>query len=160
MPPFLTVSLLRFNFDFEKCERYKETSCYTFPIQINLRPFCEQVCIIIFVKVSTYSSENQYLKDKLSFILHFVRARYLRKFVGFSCVPHSKCIEFQFVSKRPLSNWLEKGIIITYNLIWRFLERKIITWKWKFIFVLSLSDNIIYRFSYICFMPLNLFNFS
>ncbi|NXS01251.1 UBP40 hydrolase, partial [Oxylabes madagascariensis] len=43
LPPFLTISLLRFNFDFEKCERYKETSCYTFPIQINLRPFCEQV---------------------------------------------------------------------------------------------------------------------
>uniref|UniRef100_A0A8C3DQ19 Ubiquitin carboxyl-terminal hydrolase 40 n=1 Tax=Corvus moneduloides TaxID=1196302 RepID=A0A8C3DQ19_CORMO len=42
LPPFLTISLLRFNFDFEKCERYKETSCYTFPIQINLRPFCEQ----------------------------------------------------------------------------------------------------------------------
>ncbi|XP_039350105.1 ubiquitin carboxyl-terminal hydrolase 40 isoform X2 [Mauremys reevesii] len=40
LPPFLTVSLLRFNFDFEKCERYKETSCYTFPIRINLRPFC------------------------------------------------------------------------------------------------------------------------
>lgn len=48
LPPFLTISLLRFNFDFEKCERYKETSCYTFPIQINLRPFCEQVCTVIF----------------------------------------------------------------------------------------------------------------
>ncbi|KAM5228686.1 ubiquitin carboxyl-terminal hydrolase 40 [Ctenodactylus gundi] len=42
LPPFLTVSLLRFNFDFVKCERYKETSCYTFPLQINLKPFCEQ----------------------------------------------------------------------------------------------------------------------
>nr|KAF6337680.1 ubiquitin specific peptidase 40 [Myotis myotis] len=42
LPPFLTVSLLRFNFDFVKCERYKETSCYTFPLRINLKPFCEQ----------------------------------------------------------------------------------------------------------------------
>ncbi|XP_053775205.1 ubiquitin carboxyl-terminal hydrolase 40 isoform X3 [Desmodus rotundus] len=42
LPPFLTISLLRFNFDFVKCERYKETSCYTFPLRINLKPFCEQ----------------------------------------------------------------------------------------------------------------------
>ncbi|XP_026973634.1 ubiquitin carboxyl-terminal hydrolase 40 isoform X4 [Sagmatias obliquidens] len=42
LPPFLTFSLLRFNFDFVKCERYKETSCYTFPLRINLKPFCEQ----------------------------------------------------------------------------------------------------------------------
>lgn len=43
LPPFLTVSLLRFNFDFARCERYKETGRYTFPLTINLRPFCEQV---------------------------------------------------------------------------------------------------------------------
>ncbi|XP_035250383.1 ubiquitin carboxyl-terminal hydrolase 40 isoform X2 [Anguilla anguilla] len=42
LPPFLTVSLLRFNFDFVKCERYKETGRYSFPLTINLRPFCEQ----------------------------------------------------------------------------------------------------------------------
>ncbi|KAM4626151.1 ubiquitin carboxyl-terminal hydrolase 40 [Discoglossus pictus] len=42
LPLFLTVSLLRFNFDFSKCERYKETSRYTFPSRLNLRPFCEQ----------------------------------------------------------------------------------------------------------------------
>lgn len=43
LPPFLTVSLLRFSFDFAKCERYKETGRYTFPLKINLQPFCEQV---------------------------------------------------------------------------------------------------------------------
>lgn len=43
LPPFLTVSLLRFSFDFAKCERYKETGRYTFPFRINLQPFCEQV---------------------------------------------------------------------------------------------------------------------
>lgn len=43
LPPFLTVSLLRFSFDFVKCERYKETSCCTFPLRIDLKPFCEQV---------------------------------------------------------------------------------------------------------------------
>lgn len=42
LPPFLTLSLLRFNFDFTKCERYKETSRYTFPTRLNIRPFCEQ----------------------------------------------------------------------------------------------------------------------
>ncbi|KAF4111915.1 ubiquitin carboxyl-terminal hydrolase 40 [Onychostoma macrolepis] len=42
LPPFLTISLLRFNFDFAKCERYKETGSYLFPLTFNLRPFCEQ----------------------------------------------------------------------------------------------------------------------
>ncbi|KAM6973166.1 ubiquitin carboxyl-terminal hydrolase 40 [Aplochiton taeniatus] len=42
LPPFLTVSLLRFSFDFTKLERYKETGRYTFPLNIDLRPFCEQ----------------------------------------------------------------------------------------------------------------------
>lgn len=42
LPTFLTVSLLRFSFDFEKCERFKETRRYSFPLSINLRPFCEQ----------------------------------------------------------------------------------------------------------------------
>uniref|UniRef100_A0A672HUI4 Ubiquitin carboxyl-terminal hydrolase n=1 Tax=Salarias fasciatus TaxID=181472 RepID=A0A672HUI4_SALFA len=41
LPPFMTVSLLRFSFDFAKFERYKETGRYTFPLSINLRPFCE-----------------------------------------------------------------------------------------------------------------------
>ncbi|XP_039459466.1 ubiquitin carboxyl-terminal hydrolase 40 isoform X1 [Oreochromis aureus] len=42
LPPFMTMSLLRFSFDFAKCERYKETGRYSFPLTINLRPFCEQ----------------------------------------------------------------------------------------------------------------------
>ncbi|NXN99487.1 UBP40 hydrolase, partial [Rhinopomastus cyanomelas] len=60
LPPFLTVSLLRFNFDFERCERYKETSCYTFPTQINLRPFCEQ----------TERDESEYMYELFSVIIH------------------------------------------------------------------------------------------
>uniref|UniRef100_A0A452IHL8 Ubiquitin carboxyl-terminal hydrolase 40 n=1 Tax=Gopherus agassizii TaxID=38772 RepID=A0A452IHL8_9SAUR len=60
LPPFLTVSLLRFNFDFEKCERYKETSCYTFPIRINLRPFCEQ----------THLEDLEYMYELFSVIIH------------------------------------------------------------------------------------------
>ncbi|KAM9355903.1 ubiquitin carboxyl-terminal hydrolase 40 isoform 2-T2 [Pholidichthys leucotaenia] len=43
LPPFMTMSLLRFSFDFAKLERYKETGRYSFPLTINLRPFCEQV---------------------------------------------------------------------------------------------------------------------
>ncbi|XP_037704811.1 ubiquitin carboxyl-terminal hydrolase 40 isoform X2 [Choloepus didactylus] len=60
LPPFLTVSLLRFNFDFMKCERYKETSCYTFPLRINLRPFCEQ----------SESDDSEYIYDLFSVIIH------------------------------------------------------------------------------------------
>ncbi|XP_008933850.1 PREDICTED: ubiquitin carboxyl-terminal hydrolase 40, partial [Merops nubicus] len=60
LPPFLTVSLLRFNFDLEKCERYKDTSCYTFPTQINLRPFCEQ----------TEMDDSEYMYELFSVIIH------------------------------------------------------------------------------------------
>ncbi|XP_038643394.1 ubiquitin carboxyl-terminal hydrolase 40 isoform X1 [Scyliorhinus canicula] len=42
LPTFLTISLLRFNFDFAKCERYKETGCYSFPVRLDMWPFCEQ----------------------------------------------------------------------------------------------------------------------
>uniref|UniRef100_H2MEC9 Ubiquitin specific peptidase 40 n=1 Tax=Oryzias latipes TaxID=8090 RepID=H2MEC9_ORYLA len=42
LPPFMTMSLLRFSFDFTKFERYKETGRYSFPFTIDLRPFCEQ----------------------------------------------------------------------------------------------------------------------
>lgn len=60
LPPFLTVSLLRFNFDFVKCERYKETSCYTFPLRINLKPFCEQ----------SELDDLEYTYDLFSVIIH------------------------------------------------------------------------------------------
>ncbi|KAF1374703.1 hypothetical protein PFLUV_G00231860 [Perca fluviatilis] len=42
LPPFMTMSLLRFSFDFAKCERYKEMGRYCFPLTISLRPFCEE----------------------------------------------------------------------------------------------------------------------
>ncbi|XP_036109964.1 ubiquitin carboxyl-terminal hydrolase 40 isoform X2 [Molossus molossus] len=60
LPPFLTVSLLRFNFDFVKCERYKETSRYTFPLRINLKPFCEQ----------SELDDLEYMYDLFSVIIH------------------------------------------------------------------------------------------
>uniref|UniRef100_A0A8D2DHR2 Ubiquitin carboxyl-terminal hydrolase 40 n=1 Tax=Sciurus vulgaris TaxID=55149 RepID=A0A8D2DHR2_SCIVU len=60
LPPFLTVSLLRFNFDFVKCERYKETSSYTFPLRINLKPFCEQ----------SELDDLEYVYDLFSVIIH------------------------------------------------------------------------------------------
>ncbi|XP_054946582.1 ubiquitin carboxyl-terminal hydrolase 40 isoform X6 [Physeter macrocephalus] len=60
LPPFLTFSLLRFNFDFVKCERYKETSCYTFPLRINLKPFCEQ----------SELDDLEYMYDLFSVIIH------------------------------------------------------------------------------------------
>ncbi|XP_052344646.1 ubiquitin carboxyl-terminal hydrolase 40 [Oncorhynchus keta] len=60
LPPFLTVSLLRFNFDFARCERYKETGRYTFPLTINLRPFCEQ----------TEDEDSEYSYELFSVIIH------------------------------------------------------------------------------------------
>ncbi|XP_054427293.1 ubiquitin carboxyl-terminal hydrolase 40 [Pteronotus mesoamericanus] len=60
LPPFLTVSLLRFNFDFVKCERYKEISRYTFPLRINLKPFCEQSKL----------DDLEYMYDLFSVIIH------------------------------------------------------------------------------------------
>nr|XP_004610938.1 unnamed protein product [Sorex araneus] len=60
LPPFLTVSLLRFSFDFVKCERYKETSCHTFPLRINLKPFCEQ----------SELDDVEYIYDLFSVIIH------------------------------------------------------------------------------------------
>ncbi|XP_053219842.1 ubiquitin carboxyl-terminal hydrolase 40 isoform X2 [Podarcis raffonei] len=60
LPPFLTISLLRFNFNFEKCERYKEISSYAFPIRINLKPFCEQ----------TEVDDFKYMYELFSVIIH------------------------------------------------------------------------------------------
>uniref|UniRef100_A0A4W6EAC8 Ubiquitin carboxyl-terminal hydrolase n=1 Tax=Lates calcarifer TaxID=8187 RepID=A0A4W6EAC8_LATCA len=60
LPPFMTMSLLRFSFDFAKCERYKETGRYTFPLTINLRPFCEQ----------TDGDDSDYSYDLFSVIIH------------------------------------------------------------------------------------------
>lgn len=60
LPPFLTVSLLRFSFDFEKCERYKETSTYSFPLSINLLPYCEQSGL----------SDSEFSYELFSVIIH------------------------------------------------------------------------------------------
>ncbi|XP_033873246.1 ubiquitin carboxyl-terminal hydrolase 40 isoform X2 [Acipenser ruthenus] len=61
LPPFLTVSLLRFNFDFARCERYKEMGSYAFPIRIDLRPFCEQVA---------GAADSDYEYELFSVIIH------------------------------------------------------------------------------------------
>uniref|UniRef100_A0A672Z6L0 Ubiquitin carboxyl-terminal hydrolase n=1 Tax=Sphaeramia orbicularis TaxID=375764 RepID=A0A672Z6L0_9TELE len=60
LPPFMTMSLLRFSFDFAKCERYKETGRYSFPLTINLRPFCEQ----------TDGDDSDYSYELFSVIIH------------------------------------------------------------------------------------------
>uniref|UniRef100_A0A7N6BXZ5 Ubiquitin carboxyl-terminal hydrolase n=1 Tax=Anabas testudineus TaxID=64144 RepID=A0A7N6BXZ5_ANATE len=60
LPPFLTMSLLRFSFDFTKCERYKETGRYSFPLTINIRPFCEQ----------TDGEDSDYSYELFSVIIH------------------------------------------------------------------------------------------
>ncbi|XP_041669120.1 ubiquitin carboxyl-terminal hydrolase 40 [Cheilinus undulatus] len=60
LPPFMTMSLLRFSFDFTKCERYKETGRYSFPLTINLRPFCEQ----------TDGDDSDFTYELFSVIIH------------------------------------------------------------------------------------------
>uniref|UniRef100_A0A3B3S873 Ubiquitin specific peptidase 40 n=1 Tax=Paramormyrops kingsleyae TaxID=1676925 RepID=A0A3B3S873_9TELE len=60
LPPFLTVSLLRFSFDFAKCERFKETGRYTFPLSANLKPFCEQA----------EQPDSEYTYELFSVIIH------------------------------------------------------------------------------------------
>ncbi|XP_077587868.1 ubiquitin carboxyl-terminal hydrolase 40 [Stigmatopora nigra] len=60
LPPFMTMSLLRFSFDFVKCERYKETGRYHFPLSINLQPFCEQ----------TRGDDADYSYELFSVIIH------------------------------------------------------------------------------------------
>uniref|UniRef100_A0A665TIG7 USP domain-containing protein n=1 Tax=Echeneis naucrates TaxID=173247 RepID=A0A665TIG7_ECHNA len=60
LPPFMTMSLLRFSFDYAKFERYKETGRYTFPLTINLRPFCEQAD----------GDDCEYTYDLFSVIIH------------------------------------------------------------------------------------------
>uniref|UniRef100_A0A8C6PFL3 Ubiquitin carboxyl-terminal hydrolase n=1 Tax=Nothobranchius furzeri TaxID=105023 RepID=A0A8C6PFL3_NOTFU len=60
LPPFMTMSLLRFSFDFSKLERYKETGRYSFPLTINLRPFCEQ----------TDGDDTDFTYDLFSVIIH------------------------------------------------------------------------------------------
>lgn len=60
LPPFMTMSLLRFSFDFTKCERYKETGRYSFPLSIDLRPFCEQ----------TERDDRDYIYELFSVIIH------------------------------------------------------------------------------------------
>ncbi|XP_068194600.1 ubiquitin carboxyl-terminal hydrolase 40 isoform X2 [Antennarius striatus] len=60
LPPFITMSLLRFSFDFVKCERYKETGRYNFPFTINLQPFCEQ----------TDGEDTDYSYELFSVIIH------------------------------------------------------------------------------------------
>ncbi|XP_062853258.1 ubiquitin carboxyl-terminal hydrolase 40 isoform X2 [Trichomycterus rosablanca] len=60
LPPFLTVSLLRFSFDFGRCERFKETSRYSFPLHINLHPYCDQSDL----------SDSEFSYELFSIIIH------------------------------------------------------------------------------------------
>ncbi|XP_046396207.1 ubiquitin carboxyl-terminal hydrolase 40-like [Ischnura elegans] len=41
LPPILTLSLLRFSYNPTKGERFKDTSKFSFPIRLDLTPFCD-----------------------------------------------------------------------------------------------------------------------
>ena len=45
LPPILTISLLRFNFDPVKRERYKETGLFEFPPRLDMSCFCDPVTV-------------------------------------------------------------------------------------------------------------------
>ncbi|GFO30595.1 ubiquitin carboxyl-terminal hydrolase 40 [Plakobranchus ocellatus] len=42
LPPILSISLLRFSYDFVKMSRYKENGRFTFPMEIDMSPFSEK----------------------------------------------------------------------------------------------------------------------
>ncbi|KAK3797715.1 hypothetical protein RRG08_054732 [Elysia crispata] len=42
LPPILSLSLLRFSYDFVKMSRYKENGRFTFPMEIDMSPFSEK----------------------------------------------------------------------------------------------------------------------
>uniref|UniRef100_A0A1B8Y2G8 USP domain-containing protein n=1 Tax=Xenopus tropicalis TaxID=8364 RepID=A0A1B8Y2G8_XENTR len=84
LPPFLTLSLLRFNFDFVvKCEHYKETSRHTFPTRLIIRPFCEQpaypdlwiasslsLTVLLIVPIWHNLEDSVYAYELFSVIIH------------------------------------------------------------------------------------------
>ncbi|XP_074622517.1 ubiquitin carboxyl-terminal hydrolase 40-like isoform X2 [Acropora palmata] len=41
LPPILTFSLLRFDYDFQRGERFKDTKRFSFPSELNMSEFCE-----------------------------------------------------------------------------------------------------------------------
>ncbi|KAJ7354770.1 ubiquitin-like protein-specific protease [Desmophyllum pertusum] len=43
-PPILTFSLLRFDYDFQRGERFKDNKRYSFPVTLNMNEFCESNC--------------------------------------------------------------------------------------------------------------------
>ncbi|KAJ7370212.1 peptidase C19, partial [Desmophyllum pertusum] len=44
LPPILTFSLLRFDYDFQRGERFKDNKRYSFPVTLNMNEFCESNC--------------------------------------------------------------------------------------------------------------------
>ncbi|KAK6165349.1 hypothetical protein SNE40_022291 [Patella caerulea] len=42
LPPILSLSLLRFSYDFHKMERYKESGKFSFPLTIDMAPYSDQ----------------------------------------------------------------------------------------------------------------------
>ncbi|XP_046546355.1 ubiquitin carboxyl-terminal hydrolase 40-like [Haliotis rubra] len=42
LPQILTISLLRFSYDFQKMQRYKETGKFTFPMELDMKPYVEK----------------------------------------------------------------------------------------------------------------------
>ncbi|XP_070564811.1 LOW QUALITY PROTEIN: ubiquitin carboxyl-terminal hydrolase 40-like [Ptychodera flava] len=55
LPPILTVSLLRFSYDFVKFERYKETGKFTFPMELDMAPYCEDVSTVTDTQYELFS---------------------------------------------------------------------------------------------------------
>ncbi|XP_039249440.2 ubiquitin carboxyl-terminal hydrolase 40-like [Styela clava] len=44
LPPILTISLLRFSFDYNTFRRFKETRKFEFPLSLSMKSYCEKTC--------------------------------------------------------------------------------------------------------------------
>jgi len=65
LPPILTVSLLRFNYNPVKMERYKETGHFEFPLHLEMSCFCEAETVSDVISASK-SAEHMSCGDSCS----------------------------------------------------------------------------------------------
>ncbi|XP_071102445.1 ubiquitin carboxyl-terminal hydrolase 40-like isoform X2 [Haliotis cracherodii] len=96
LPQVLTISLLRFSYDFQKMQRYKETGKFTFPMELNMKPYVE--------KTSESDDDLQY--ELFSVVIHRGGAygghyhAYIRDIDNLGHWVHPGKVDVEIVSKR------------------------------------------------------------
>jgi ubiquitin carboxyl-terminal hydrolase 40 len=61
LPPVLTFALMRFLYDYDKGQRYKELSSFKFPLTVDMKPFLDKTKI---------KEEEDYIYDLFSVVIH------------------------------------------------------------------------------------------